>query len=68
MKYILADKYVLQIMRQDNSVSKVAGYGLDDQGLNFPPHHNVQTGSGDHHASYIMGTRGSFSRAKTVRA
>jgi hypothetical protein len=31
-------------------------------------HHRVQTGSGAHPASYIMGTRGSFPRGKSAGA
>jgi hypothetical protein len=31
---------------------------------NFTPHLNVQTGSGAHPASYIMGTKGSFPGVK----
>jgi hypothetical protein len=34
----------------------------------FPSHHRVQTGSGDHTASYPMGTRGSFPGGKTAGA
>jgi hypothetical protein len=30
------------------------------RGWNFSLHHRFQTGSGDHPASYPMGTRGSF--------
>jgi hypothetical protein len=50
---------------------------LDDRGSgvrlpagtgNFSPHHGVQTGSGAHPDSYLMGTRGSFPGGKTVGA
>jgi hypothetical protein len=59
MKYISTHKYVFKIMREDSTVSKVASYGLDDQGLNFPPQHSNQTGSGAHHAPYF-GKQGLF--------
>jgi hypothetical protein len=44
------------------SVTVVTGYGLDDRGLgpcrgrNFSLRHHVQTGSGVHPASHLMGT------------
>jgi hypothetical protein len=46
------------------------GYGLDDRGsipgriIGFSLRHRVQTGSGAHLASYLMGTRVSFPRGK----
>jgi hypothetical protein len=50
------------------------GYGPDDLGLrvtsgagNFSLHHRVQNGSGDHPASYPMGTtKGSFPWGKAA--
>jgi hypothetical protein len=33
---------------------------------NFPLHHRIQNGSGDHPASYTMGTRGSFLGGKAA--
>jgi hypothetical protein len=53
------------------------GYGMDDRGSgfdsrqgagNFPVHHRVQTGSGAHPASYLVGTRGSFPGDKAAGA
>jgi hypothetical protein len=53
------------------------GYGLDDRGSrvrfragagNFSLHHRVQNGSGAHPASYLMGTRGSFTEGKAAGA
>jgi hypothetical protein len=35
---------------------------------NLSLHHHVQTGSGIHTASYLMGTRGSFSGGKAAGA
>jgi hypothetical protein len=52
---------------RDSSVGIALGYGLDDRGSrvrfpagygNFSLHQRVQNGSGDHPASYPMGTRG----------
>jgi hypothetical protein len=52
-------------------------YGLDDRGsrVRFPAgagnislHHRVQTGSGDHPASYPMGTKGSLLGGKAAGA
>jgi hypothetical protein len=57
----------------DSSVGIALGYELDDRGsrVRFPVgagnlslHHHVQNGSGAHTASYLMGTRGSFSGVK----
>jgi hypothetical protein len=62
---------------RDSSVSIALGYGLDDRGStvrflagagNFSLHHRVQNGSGDHQASYPMGTRGSFRGRKAAGA
>jgi hypothetical protein len=53
------------------------GYGLEDWGsrIRFPAgagkfslHHCVQNGSGAHPASYLTGTRGSFSGGKAAGA
>jgi hypothetical protein len=61
--------------RPDSSVGIVLGYGLNDRGSrvrfpagagNFSLHHRVQNGSGDHPASYSMGTRGSFPGGKAA--
>jgi len=49
-------------------------YRLDDKGLtpgrttDFSLHHCVQTGSGDHPASYPISTRDSFPRCKVANA
>jgi hypothetical protein len=54
---------------RDSSVGIPLGYGLDDRGStvrfpagsgNFSFHYRVKNGSGDHLASYLMGTRGSL--------
>jgi hypothetical protein len=54
-------------MSRDSSVGLALGYGLDDWGSrvrfpagagNFSLNHRVQTGSGTHPASYLMGTGG----------
>jgi len=44
--------------------------GVQDWGgaRNFSFHHHVQTGSAAHSASYLMGTRGSFSGCKVARS
>jgi hypothetical protein len=51
---------------RDSSVGIALGYGVDDRGsgVRFPAragsfslHHRVQSGSGAHPASYLMGTR-----------
>jgi hypothetical protein len=53
------------------------GYGLDDRGSrvrflagagNFSLHYRVQNGSGAHSASYLMGTKGSFTEGKAAVA
>jgi hypothetical protein len=53
------------------------GYGLDDRGSglrfaagagNFSLHRRVQNGSGVHPASYLMGTRDSFSGGEAAGA
>jgi hypothetical protein len=58
---------------RDSSVGIALGYRLDDLGYrvrfpvgagNFSLHHRVQNGSGDHPASYPVGTRGSFPGGK----
>jgi hypothetical protein len=55
------------------AVGIALGCGLDDRGSwvpfpvgagNFSLHHRVQTGSGVHPASYLMGTTGSFPGVK----
>jgi len=57
------------IGRRDSLVGISTGYGLGDLGSmvsfpagagNFSLHHRVQNGSGDHPASYPMGSRGPF--------
>jgi hypothetical protein len=54
---------------RDSSVGIVLRYGLDGRGSrirftagigNFSLHHSVQSGSGAHPASYLMGISGSF--------
>jgi hypothetical protein len=61
---------------RDSSVGIELGYGLDDRGSrvrfpaeagNFSLQHRVQNGSGDHQASYPMGTRGSYPGGKAGR-
>jgi hypothetical protein len=61
----------------DSSVGIALGYGLDDWGSriqflvgagNVSLHHCVQNSSGAHPASYLMGTRGSFSGGKAAGA
>jgi hypothetical protein len=46
----------------DSRVQFLAGAG------NFSIHHRVQSGSGDHPASYPLGTRGSFPGGKAAVA
>jgi hypothetical protein len=54
----------------------VTGYGLDDKGLEFESRwgqelsllYVVQTGSGVHPASYLMGIGGSFTGGKAAGA
>jgi hypothetical protein len=67
MKKILP--FVIKIKSRDSSVGIALGYGLDDRGFgvrflagagNFSLNHPAQSGSGDHPASYPIGTRGSF--------
>jgi hypothetical protein len=64
-------------MRRDSSVDIATGYGLDDRmiGVQFPAgagyfslRHHVQTGSGVHPASYLIGTWGSFPGSKAAGA
>jgi hypothetical protein len=56
------------IKSQDSSVGTPMGYRLDDrgsipgQGKIFSLLRSVQTDSGAHSASYLMGTEGSFPR------
>jgi hypothetical protein len=59
----------------DSSFGIATGYGLDNQGSraqflagagNFSLHHYVLNGSGDHPASYPLGTRGSFPGVKQL--
>jgi hypothetical protein len=61
----------------DSSVGIALGHGLDDRGSrvrspagagNFSLHHSVQNGTGAHHASYPMGTAGSFPGGKAAGA
>jgi hypothetical protein len=61
----------------DSSVGIAFGYGLDDRGSrvqfpagagNFSLHHRVQNGSGDHPASYPMGTGDSFPGGKAAES
>jgi hypothetical protein len=72
--YIQFHCVILKDIR-NNSVGIKLGYGLDERGSrvwfpagagSFPLHHRVQNRSGDHPASYEMGTRGSFSEGKAV--
>jgi hypothetical protein len=55
-----------------SSVSIPTDYGLDGMGSvpsrrkRFSVLHNIQTGSGAHHASYPVGTGGSFPRVKVT--
>jgi hypothetical protein len=65
------------IKSRDSSVGIELGYGMDDRGSrvrfpagagNFSLHHRVQNGSGAHRASYLMGTRSSFSGGEAARA
>jgi hypothetical protein len=67
----------LTSLSRDSSVGIALGYGLDDSGsrVRFQTgagssslHYRVQNGSGDHPASYPMGTRGSFSGSKAAGA
>jgi hypothetical protein len=62
-----------KVKAHDSSVGIALGYGLDDWGSkvrfpagagNFSLHHRLRNGSGTHPASYPMGTRGFFPRAK----
>jgi hypothetical protein len=62
---------------RNSSVCIVLGYRLDYRGCrvrfpaeagNFSLHHRVQTGSGAHPASYVMGIRGSFYEGKAAGA
>jgi hypothetical protein len=59
----------------DSSVGIVTGYGLDDWMIrvrfpagagNFSLRHHVQTGSGAHIASYLVGNAGSFLGSKAA--
>jgi hypothetical protein len=56
-------KLYLKLISRDNSVDIATGYGPDGRGSifggarNFPLLHRVQTGSGAHPASYVMGTK-----------
>jgi hypothetical protein len=50
-------KYVLFYHALDDRGSRVR---FPTRAGNFSLHHRVQTGSGVHPASYLMGTRGSF--------
>jgi hypothetical protein len=63
--------YILDEKSRNRSVGIATGYGLDGLGsipgsVNFYLHHSVQTGSGAHPASYLVGTRGSFPRSKAA--
>jgi hypothetical protein len=58
-----------------SSIGIALSYGLDDRGSmvrlparawNFSLHHRIQNGSGDHPASYPMGTRSSFPGGKAA--
>jgi hypothetical protein len=69
--------YITRVMSHDSSAGIVQGYGLDKQGSRvqflagagkFSLNHCVQNGSGDHPASYPMGTRGSFPGGKAAKA
>jgi hypothetical protein len=60
---------MMMIMSRHSSVGIAIGYGLDDRMIgdrfpagaeNFSLRHRVQTGSGAHPASYLMGTAGYF--------
>jgi hypothetical protein len=73
--------YICQVLaiskRRYSSVGIALSYGLDDWGSrdqfparawNFSLHHRVQNGSGDHPASYPMGTGGAFPGVKAAGA
>jgi hypothetical protein len=72
MKYLkLHEIFVCQ--SHDASLGRATGYELDARGSfpetgNFSLLHRVQTGSGDHPASYPKGTRGYFPWHKTAGA
>jgi hypothetical protein len=69
-KYMIMSRHHnsgMNLWCRDSSVGIALGYGLDDRGSmvqfpagagNFSLHHRVQNGSGDHPASYPMGTWG----------
>jgi hypothetical protein len=68
-KFYLSKANAMLLKSRDSSVGIALGYRLDDRGSrirfpagagNFSLHHRVQNSSGDHPASYPMGTRGSF--------
>jgi hypothetical protein len=67
---------LILVRSRDSSVGIVTGYWLDGRGVGvqvpegreFSLLHVVQTGSGNHPASYPMGTRGSFTRGKAAGA
>jgi hypothetical protein len=69
--------YLQSQKSRDSSAGIALGDGLDDRGSrvrfptgagNFSLHHSVQNGSGDHRASYPMGTSGSFPGGKAAEA
>jgi hypothetical protein len=68
------NNYKSILMSLDSSVSKVTGYGLDDQGLilvrsmAFSLCHCVQIASGSHLVSYPMGTGNLFQGGKDAGA
>jgi hypothetical protein len=61
---------------RDSAVSIATGYGLDDQGVGVQvpvrarilTSHVIQTGSGVHPTSYLMGTTDSFPGGKAAGA
>jgi hypothetical protein len=50
----IAQRYIAGLRAGWSAVRVPLGAG------NFPRHHRVQTGSGEHPSSYSLGTRGSF--------
>jgi hypothetical protein len=65
------------LIKKDGSVGIALGYVLDDRGSRvrlpagagiFSLQYRIQNGSGDHPASYPVGTRGSFSGGKAAGA
>jgi hypothetical protein len=70
-------RVLLASTSRDSSVGIALSCGLDDRGSmirflamagNFSLYYGIQNGSGAHPASYLMGTRGSFSGGKAAGA